>query len=41
MLPPDDDVKAVHVRDIFLYDIPKRWNEVQVEDMVKKISDKV
>ncbi|PKY30568.1 hypothetical protein RhiirB3_447719, partial [Rhizophagus irregularis] len=40
VLPPDNDVKAVHVRDIFLYDIPKRWNEVQVEDMVKKISDK-
>uniref|UniRef100_U9TUW1 Uncharacterized protein n=1 Tax=Rhizophagus irregularis (strain DAOM 181602 / DAOM 197198 / MUCL 43194) TaxID=747089 RepID=U9TUW1_RHIID len=26
-----------HVRDIFLYDIPKRWTEIQVD---KKISDK-
>ncbi|RGB26638.1 hypothetical protein C1646_674617 [Rhizophagus diaphanus] len=29
--PPDDDVKADHVRELFLYDIPKRWNEIQVQ----------
>ncbi|GET50925.1 hypothetical protein RhiirA1_467331 [Rhizophagus irregularis] len=37
ILPLDDDVKTDHVRDIFLYDIPKRWTEIQVD---KKISDK-
>lgn len=41
ILPPDDDVKTDHVHELFLYDIPRRWNEIQVQEMVNKISDKV
>lgn len=33
--------KEHHVREIFLYDILKRWTEIQIQETVKKINDKI
>ena len=41
ILPPTVDENKDHVYEVFLYDVPKRWNETKVEETVRKNSDKV